>query len=81
MAAAFIGSLTPGELGALSSFPAATPPPGVVSNFVDPENQRREFYAITGSLFGIMFVLFLNRLYVKLFKIQKYSWDDCMSLR
>ena len=80
MASAFIGGLTPDALGALSGFPAATPPPGVVPNFVNPENQNREFYAITGTLFGITFVLFLNRMYVKLFKIQKHSWDDCKCL-
>ena len=80
MAAAFIGSLTPDELGALSSVPAATPPPGVVSNFVHPENRKLAFYIVTGGSFGFMIPLFQNRLYVKLFKIQKYSWDDCMSL-
>ena len=80
MAAAFIGSLTPAELAGLSNIPAATPPPGVVPNFVDPENQNRGFYAVTGTLFGVMLVLFINRLYVKFLKIQKYWWDDCKSL-
>ncbi|MCJ1243743.1 hypothetical protein MMC30_000940 [Trapelia coarctata] len=76
MAAILIGKLTPEQLGAFSNVPALSPPPGVQSNFVNPENQNQIFYIVTSILFGIMVVFFLNRLYAKLVKIRKYSWDD-----
>jgi len=77
MAAALIGKLTPEQLEAFSSVPALSAPPGVRSSFVNPENQNQVFYIVTSILFGLMVILFLNRVYSKLFMIRKYSWDDC----
>ena len=79
MEAAHFSSLNPAELAAFSNYPAATPPPGVVPNFVDPENVNRIFYGITGWVYGLMLPFFLNRLYVKFYRMKKFSWDDCTS--
>ena len=77
MAATPISSLTSAQLAALSSYPAATPPPGVIPNFVNPQTLNQTFYGITGTVYGIMLPFFLNRLYVKICRLKKYSWDDC----
>ncbi|MCJ1285460.1 hypothetical protein MMC26_004800 [Xylographa opegraphella] len=76
MAAAFVSSLTPEELNALSSVPALAPPPGVESQFVDPQNQTLSFLLVTSILFGVMTIFFVNRIYTKAFIIRKYTWDD-----
>ena len=75
--AALVASLTTQELDALSDVPALSPPPGVQSNFVNPENQSLSFYIVTSILFVSMVIFFLNRVYTKLLIIRKYSWDDC----
>ena len=74
--AAHLSSLTPAELANFSSYPAATPPPGVVPNFVNPHNLNSIFYGLTGTVYGMMVPLFFNRLYVKFCRLKKYSWDD-----
>ena len=71
-----IDDLTAVNLTAFSNVSAAMPPPGVQSNFVNPENQNVVYYAVTSPLFGIMTILLVNRLFVKRYKIQKFSWDD-----
>ena len=77
--AALLDSLTPQELDALSGVPALAPPPGVQSNFVNPQNQSLSFYIVTSILFVAMVIFFSNRAYTKLFIVRKYSWDDCTS--
>ncbi|MCJ1475064.1 hypothetical protein MMC13_003724 [Lambiella insularis] len=76
MAAALVTSLTPQELNALSNVSALSPPAGVKSNFVDPENQSLSFFIVTSILLGIMVVFFTNRVCTKMIIIRKFSWDD-----
>ncbi|MCJ1382008.1 hypothetical protein MMC17_005120 [Xylographa soralifera] len=76
MAAAFVSSLTPEELNALSHVPALAPPPGIESNFVNPQNQSLSFLLVTSTLFGVMTIFFINRIYTKVLIIRKYTWDD-----
>ncbi|MCJ1401458.1 hypothetical protein MMC11_004671 [Xylographa trunciseda] len=76
MSVALLSSLTPEELNALSGVPALTPPPGVESNFVNPQNQSLSFLLVTSFLFGVMAVFFVNRIYTKALIVRKYSWDD-----
>ncbi|MCJ1437582.1 hypothetical protein MMC27_006969 [Xylographa pallens] len=78
MAAALVSSLTPEELNALSNVPALAPPPGIESDFINPQNQSLSFLLVTSILFGIMTIFFLNRIYTKAFIIRKYTWDDCV---
>ncbi|MCJ1421743.1 hypothetical protein MMC32_008109 [Xylographa parallela] len=76
MAAALVSSLTPEELNALSDVPALAPPPGIESQFVNPQNQSLSFLLVTSILFGVMTIFFLNRTYTKAFIIRRYTWDD-----
>ena len=70
-------NLTPEQLPALASFPAATPPPGVIPNFTNPYSQANVLI-IVGSVFvGLMVMFGIARLYVKAFVIRKATWDDC----
>lgn len=71
-----LANLTPEQL---SSYPALQPPPGVVPNFMHPENQNRPLLVATSIELGIMIVFVLNRFYSKSVLIRKYSWDDCQS--
>ncbi|MCJ1392999.1 hypothetical protein MMC18_005871 [Xylographa bjoerkii] len=76
MAAALVSSLTPAELNALSNVSALAPPPGVESNFVNPQNQSLSFLLVTSILFGVMAIFFVNRICTKALIIRKYTWDD-----
>lgn len=58
---------------------ALQPPPGVVPNLVNPENQNRPLLIVASFELGIVIVFILNRLYFKSFSLRKYSWDDCQS--
>jgi hypothetical protein len=64
---------------ALLDGPAMNPPPGVMPNFVDPPNLRREvilgltIYMTTATLVVLM------RLYTKLFLFRKIIFEDCIS--
>ena len=73
-----LSSLTPEELSALSSYPTLPPPPGVMPNFMDPENQNQPLIVVASLLLVIMGAIVLNRAYCKIFIVRKYSWDDCM---
>ena len=77
MAVSLVDDISQDQSELLSNVPALLPPPGVQPNFVNPENQDTVFSIVTSTLFGIMVISFLNRLYAKLFSIRKYSWDDC----
>ena len=76
MAVNLVTGLTPEELNALSDVPALSPPPGIQSNFVNPQNQTLSFLLVTSILFGMMGIFFVNRVYTKAFIIKKYTWDD-----
>ena len=69
-----LANLTPEEL---SNLPALDPPPGVVPNFVSPENQNRPLLLVTPLELGITILFVLNRFYFKSFPVRTYSWDDC----
>lgn len=56
---------------------AMRPPPGVVPNFVDPENHLKE--TIISHIIVLIFVtLFVGlRVYTRRFITRQLSWDDC----
>ncbi|CAG8982005.1 hypothetical protein HYALB_00004874 [Hymenoscyphus albidus] len=66
----------PELLAFLGNTPAITPPPGVVSNFLDPENHGAAQVKATSVMLAVVLVFFLNRVYVKLFLTKKVTWDD-----
>ena len=75
-------TLSPTELfklppSVLDSLPALSPPPGVESNFVNPEDRGYILKSVATVLFCFMVCFFANRVYTKLFIIRKLGWDDC----
>lgn len=62
---------------ALLEGPAAAPPPGVKSNFVNPESLSRYSVLISVMIVGISTLAILVRMYTKIWIIQKVEWEDC----
>ena len=74
-------TLSPKELAQLppsilDTLPALSPPVGVESNFVNPEDRSYILVSVTTVLFCLMVCLFANRVYTKLLIIRKLGWDD-----
>lgn len=61
----------------LAQTPAATPPSGVQSNFVDPPSGGPVLISISSVLMAIMFMLVGLRFYVKIALRRKVTPDDC----
>ena len=61
----------------LNTFPALSPPAGVKSNFVNPEDRGYICNAVVTVLFCFMVALFAIRIYTKLVIVRKPGWDDC----
>ena len=61
----------------IAQMPAATPPPGVTPNLVDPYSNGPVAIAICSILIFMMLVFVSIRLYVKLKIVQKLTPDDC----
>ena len=60
----------------LNSLPGLEPPPGVKSNFVDPENRGPILIIICTILMSFALILYANRIYVKTYIIRRITWDD-----
>ena len=56
--------------------PGATPPDGVLPNFVNPATRDTEIYVVIGVCMGIMLIFVTLRLYVKLVVTHMWGWDD-----
>jgi hypothetical protein len=59
----------------LSHVPLGPPPPGVESNFVNPENRAIEYYLVGGIGAFLMLFFVSIRLYVRLTSRTAW-WDD-----
>ena len=57
--------------------PAMAPPPGVLPNFVNPQNLRAVIIAIVALCGSISTLVFWMRMYTKLFIFRKTGWEDC----
>ena len=69
----FSTTLTPEQL---SSIPVGSPPDGVRPNFGDAPNNNTPFYVVCSLFLAIMLCFYVNRIYTKIYIVQKYSWDD-----
>jgi hypothetical protein len=49
-----------------SHIPVQTPPPGVLSNFVDPPNQTNKLFAVSAVLIVLSTIFLLLRFYTRL---------------
>lgn len=65
------------DLSAVQNFPAATPPPGIIPNFDDPESRGPVFTIAGAVLLGFMLVFSAIRAYAKICIIKRIHWDDC----
>ena len=55
------------------------PPPGVTSNFDNPESRAYETVIVFTIYLTIMMSIFLLRIYSKVFVTRSLGWDDCKS--
>ena len=59
--------------------PIAPPPPGVTSNFVDPEDLSWQLRVAIGVTLPIAFIICLLRLYTSRFIVGRWHIDDGMA--
>ena len=67
---------TPRESQHASNQPLLPPPPGVTSNFTNPPAHGRLEIVVTSLLLGITAVFLLSRIYMKVYIVKNYTWDD-----
>ncbi|KAL4786992.1 hypothetical protein BJX76DRAFT_364496 [Aspergillus varians] len=56
--------------------PAGPPPPGIVSNFIDPPNMKATGHAVFVTLCGFATICFFLRLYAAAFVVRKFKKSD-----
>ncbi|APA11311.1 hypothetical protein sscle_07g060810 [Sclerotinia sclerotiorum 1980 UF-70] len=56
--------------------PLFPPPPGVISNFVNPPSRATLVISICSIALGLMWLIFLLRIYSKTFISHSLGWDD-----
>lgn len=56
---------------------ALPPPPGIHSNFVNPENIQVVIITILALCVSISTLVFGMRMYTKVFIFHKTGWEDC----
>lgn len=73
-----LGSFNPVfERQDLSQFPAAQPPDGLSSNFVDPPSLGLVYLTIIYLFMPLMFIFVVVRLYARIMMVHKLGVDDC----
>lgn len=77
MLPAFAMAIPPNVLRLIMESAASPPPPGHVSNFVNPENQLISSAVAQMVCFGVATVVVAMRLYTKLRITKDMGWDDC----
>ena len=60
-----------------ANLPAATPPPGVVSNLDNPPSRALQLFIGMGTCIAATTVLLALRMYAKLVVTKKPGWEDC----
>lgn len=71
-----LNDLSPEQLAILSVTPLFPPPSGSISNFVNPPNRIALQLGLTAPFLGLALLLYSNRLYVKIFLVRSWTWDD-----
>ncbi len=61
----------------LQNLPALLPPPGVQSNFDNPETQSATLIKVNVVFLALMLVMVTIRMYTKGILTRKIWWDDC----
>lgn len=68
-----LANMTPEQL---ASTPLMLPPPGVQTNFINPESLAPRGIAASAVILAIMVMILALRLYAKYFLLRKPGWDD-----
>lgn len=63
----------------LSKIPALSPPPGIVSNFVNPVNRANITIIPCAGIVAVMILFVFLRMYTKMYITHSIGWDDCKS--
>lgn len=61
---------------ALEDYPLHPPPSGQTSNFDNPETRGPAIIILCSVAIGIMWPVFILRLYSKVWVIRRFGWDD-----
>ena len=56
--------------------PVVPPPPGVTSNFVNPESRAKYYVAIIATCLPLMLPIVVMRLYLRLWNSRSFAVDD-----
>ena len=67
-------------MSSLEDLPLQPPPPGQISNFIDPSSRGPAIVAVCYVFIALLWPIFLLRLYSKVFVIRKFWWDDGKSI-
>lgn len=59
--------------------PALSPPPGVESNFENPQSRSSLTVIPSAAIVGITIILVFTRMYTKVYILKSVGWDDCTS--
>lgn len=59
------------------TIPALQPPPGIQSNFENPENQVYLTVIPCAAIVGVMIIFVFIRIYTKVYTMKSVGWDDC----
>ena len=62
----------------LSQIPAARPPPGTLSNLVDPPTLEIPTITVNAILLSLALGVVALRVYTKHSLLRNLGWDDCM---
>ena len=64
------------NLSAYENYPLHHTPPEQISNFESPESRGPAIVILCSVFIGIMWSIFILRLYSKAWVIRRFGWDD-----
>lgn len=65
------------EIQKLLNGPALAPPPGVIPNFVNPDNAFVSYVVTVVLCVSTSTLVFWMRMYTKIYILQRLGWEDC----
>ena len=63
-------------MASFDDYPLQPPPPGQLSNFIDPKSRGPVVVAVCCTFISLMWLILLSRLYSKAWVIRIIGWDD-----
>jgi hypothetical protein len=62
----------------LMHIPVTPPPPGVTSNFINPQSRAKQTQITIGVMLALMIPPLIMRIYTRSRKQKIFGMDDCM---